>query len=105
MASSEYTLIYGITVEAALLQRLYACAAVEADRADRDNFYPEPWVSERRYEYAATPGWSAAVASAEASGNENWGSDPGVITDGMILSRTQELLAEDPPPAGPPGQS
>jgi hypothetical protein len=41
----------------------------------------------------ASPGWDEAWSSALASGGDNPGRDPAVITDGMILSEVQALVA------------
>jgi hypothetical protein len=44
---------------------------------------------------AASPGWDQAWSSALAAGNETPGRDPGVITDGMILSGVQAIGGGD----------
>jgi hypothetical protein len=41
---------------------------------------------------AIQPGWREAWESALASGVENPGADPAVITDGQILAAVQSLL-------------
>jgi hypothetical protein len=43
---------------------------------------------------AATPGWAEAWESAVAGGIVSPGSDPGVITDGMILAAVQPMGAD-----------
>jgi hypothetical protein len=63
---------------------------------------PEGWQFERRWRLAASPGWDAAWASAVAGGDEDPGSNPGVITDGMILSAVQALIQADNPPIPTP---
>lgn len=55
------------------------------------------WVENNRYVWAASPGWGAAWDSAlaahppETEPDYEPGRDPGVITDGMILSTVQQL--------------
>lgn len=62
---------------------------------------PEGWLYPRRWSVASQPGWAAAWESAVASGIEDPGGDEGVITDGMILSGVQFIIAlETPAPEG-----
>jgi hypothetical protein len=65
--------------------RTAACAAVE--------HIPDPDTCAYRNSLllAAQPGWAAAWESADAAGNPDPGSDPAVITDGMILAAVQAL--------------
>lgn len=55
------------------------------------------WVANNRYVWASSPGWGAAWESAlaahppESEPDYEPGRDPGVITDGMILSTVQQL--------------
>jgi hypothetical protein len=58
---------------------------------------PEGWQMEHRWTLAASPGWDAAWASAVAGGMEDPGADPGVITDGMILSAIQGIIEAEKP--------
>jgi len=57
------------------------------------------WVKDHRYVWAASPSWGAAWDSAlaahppETEPDYEPGKDPGVITDGMILSTVQALGA------------
>ena len=44
------------------------------------------------------PGWDDAWDSAIASGIEDPGGNEGVITDGMILSGVQAVIASETPP-------
>lgn len=67
-----------------LRSRITACAAQEVTTDD-----PAGWASTHIWELASAPGWGSAWASAVAGGNEAPGRDPGVITDGMILSEVQ----------------
>lgn len=70
-----------------LTQREAAAAAQEQDGD------PMTWALANGMKLAASPGWADAWASALASGNTEPGKDPGVITDGMILSAVQALAA------------
>ena len=45
-----------------------------------------------QWQCAAEPGWGEAWESAIAGGTTDIGNDPGVITDGMILSAVQKHL-------------
>jgi hypothetical protein len=72
------------------LRRRVAASAAQEDATITD---PDDWTAVNRYKWAAAPGWDAAWASAVAGNNPDPGSDPGVITDGMILSQVQTLLA------------
>jgi hypothetical protein len=80
---------YSMTLNGALRGRLAAAAATEpTPPAD-----PEGWVNEQRWALCSAPGWDEAWASALAGGVEDPGADAGVITDAMILSQTQAVLA------------
>jgi hypothetical protein len=70
-----------------LCARVQACAAQELPDADN----PYVWQAEHMLDLAAQPGWDAAWSSALASGNEQPGRDPAVISDGMILSGVQAV--------------
>lgn len=59
---------------------------------------PQEWVAANRWELASQPGWDAAWDSAVASGVPNPGADEAVITDGMILSGVQAVVAANTPP-------
>ncbi len=83
-----YIDVYAMTGSGSLHGRLSAAAATEHASGD-----PELWVREHRYQLVSAPGWGDAWASAVASENEDPGADPGVITDGMILSQVQAILA------------
>lgn len=65
---------------------------------------PEGWQSEHAWDMAVQPGFAEAYAYALAKDppNERPGYDPSVITDGMILSGIQGIIAAEaavPPPA------
>jgi hypothetical protein len=62
---------------------------------------PKGWLYARNWEVVSQPGWSEAWASAVAGGVTNPGEDEGVITDGMILSGVQAVIASETPPAPP----
>lgn len=74
-----------------LIRRLTAAAAKESITD------PSGWVSLYRYEVASQPGWDAAWDSAVAGGVEDPGNDEAVITDGMILSGVQAVVAANQP--------
>ena len=80
-----------IAANPAMLARVAQCAAKQGE--------PEPdgWAQLHRRTWAAAPGWDEAWASARASheGDETYdpGQDEAVITDPMILSQVQEMLA------------
>lgn len=74
-----------------LQRRVTSCAAQQHVPGD-----PEHWTVTNRYLWAAAPGWGAAWASALAAHPEDGydpGGDPAVITDAMILTQVQAMLA------------
>ena len=82
----SYLDISHIAANGTMRQRVAACAAQEGEKA------PENWAYTTSYLWAATPGWDPAWASAEpANPGADHGANPGVITDGMILSAVQGL--------------
>lgn len=82
----SYSTIATMQNDIALDQRITAAAAQE----QKTKPYGE-WVAEYRWDIVSTPGWAEAWESAVASGVENPGNDPGVITDQMILSAVQPI--------------
>jgi hypothetical protein len=72
-----------------LSNREQAAAAQEIPVGGMD---PRTWQADNSLRLAASPGWSEAWASAVAGGVPRPGKDPGVITDGMILSAVQALI-------------
>ena len=74
----------------ALNRRITAGAAKESI----DN--PQQWTQLYRWEVAGQPGWDAAWDSAVAGGVPDPGADEAVITDGMILSGIQAVVAANP---------
>jgi hypothetical protein len=89
-----YLDIAGMTRNESLGARLSAAAAQEqANGAVLIPDMPESWASFNRWKLAAAPGWADAWASAEAAGNPDPGADEAVITDPMILSQVQAVIA------------
>lgn len=89
-----------IAANSYMAERVSQCAAQQGEPE------PDTWTYENRREWAAAPGWDAAWASAEASHpppdppdpsvpNYDPGKDEAVITDAMILSQVQAMLAGD----------
>ena len=72
-------------------QRCMACYATEGGTEDN----PSAWWSQHAWDLAGQPGFGDAYASALASGVENPGRDPGVITDPQILSAVQALISQE----------
>ena len=73
-----------------MLNRVKACVAQEHPDAD-----PETWVSTYMLKVCASPNWGESWASALANLNITQpGKDPSVISDGMILSAVQPIVAE-----------
>lgn len=73
--------------DADLRSRVAAAAAQEQTETE-----PWEWVSVNMLRVTAAPGWDAAWASAQASSVDRPGKDPGVISDGQILSSVQLLI-------------
>lgn len=73
--------------------RIASCAAQQGCAEDR-GIDPDAWTLEWRRDWAAAPGWDAAWESSQAQNPplESPGSDPGVITDGQILSQVQSMM-------------
>ncbi len=95
MADSLYT-ISVIANDPLFTQRLNAGAAQQDVPGD-----PVAWVWNNRYDIASAPSWAAAVdswlaANPGADPANGWATDPAVITDGMIISQLQAMIA--PPP-------
>ena len=90
----SYSTVATIAEDPALTRRVQAAAAEERV----PDLYG--WIYRNIWLVASQPGWDEAWESAVAGGVENPGADPGVITDGMILSGVQEVIGEQTPPAG-----
>lgn len=89
----SYSDVASIAESFSLNRRLNAGAAKESIAN------PTQWVGLYRWEIASQPGWDAAWASAVAGEVGDPGADEGVITDAMILSGIQAVLAANPPEA------
>lgn len=68
--------------------RIAACAAVEIDLGA---LHPTSWASQNQWAIAASPGFADKYAYALATGIENPGRDPSVISDAEILSAVQAM--------------
>ena len=81
----SYAGIHAMQANPSLRARITACAVQEGKT------WAQISAPEFFYKLAASPGWAAAWASAEAGSVPDPGADPGVITDGMILAAVQAL--------------
>jgi hypothetical protein len=77
-----------MSMDGGIRNRCAQAAAQEGVEGD-----PDVWTYDHRRQLAAAPGWEAAWDSAKANGNPDPGNDESVITDGMILSQVQAMLA------------
>jgi hypothetical protein len=84
-----------IAASATMQSRVAQCAT-EQDIPEADG-----WTYANRREWAAAPGWADAWASAQASHPDDpdfdAGADEAVITDQMILSQVQSMVAAESP--------
>lgn len=93
----SYLTISHIVDDQSIMRRALACCATEGVEN------PRTWVIENDWELAAQPNWAAAYASAKLAHDadpENVpppGENEAAITDGMILSGVQALLARTTP--------
>jgi len=69
-----------------------SAAAAQQGVAETAGLDPDMWTLEWRKVWASSPGWDAAWESAQAGNVQTPGMDPGVITDGMILSQVQVMM-------------
>lgn len=83
----SYNTIAKIAQDGALRHRIMACIAQEDPAA-----HASMWADAHMWRLAASPGWAAAWASAEAGSVPDPGGNEGVITDGMILAAVQAVL-------------
>lgn len=88
----SYNTVADMAEDFALNRRLTAAVAKEAI------LDPKGWLYPRNWQVVSQPGWDAAWDSAVAGGVENPGADEAVITDGMILSGVQAVIASETPP-------
>lgn len=72
-----------------LIIRCAACAATQ----DIDK--PEQWAWDHQWKLSAQPGWDAAYSYAIDTGVQHPGSQAGVISDAMILSGVQAIIAAE----------
>jgi hypothetical protein len=115
LADDSYLSISTIATDAFMIERLNACATQQEYLGSIviDEKWGDPpggvlsWVANMRYVWASSPGWGAAWDYALAAHPDDAayepGQDPGVITDGMILSAVQALGAPPPEPEPAPG--
>ena len=85
--TDTYNAIADVADSGSLARRVAASAAQEGTPGD-----VAAWAYERRYVYAAAPGWGEAYAYAADTGNADPGADEAVITDAMILSQVQAMI-------------
>ena len=90
MADSTYFTAWGMTTNNDLMMRVAASAQQEGAPGD-----PEQWSREHRWDWATKSDWIAAVQAAQDTGITAWGQNPGVVTDGMILSYVQSTVAAE----------
>lgn len=83
-----YWTISQMSLDNDLTSREAACYAQE--RIGTED--PTRWALDNGLALAGNPGWGEAYESALASNVERPGKDPGVITDGMILSAVQGII-------------
>lgn len=82
--------------------RVRGTVIIEMTRGNGDLFSPTDaldngattWTQRHRELIAGIPGFAEAVAYAILTGNDNWATDQGVISDAMILSAVQWARAE-----------
>jgi hypothetical protein len=103
--ADSYLAISEIASDQRMTERLNAAATQQEHLGAVDFHYAntaapysaQVWVHDYRYVWASSPGWGAAWDSALAAHppatepDYEPGRDPGVITDGMILSTVQAL--------------
>lgn len=77
--------LWTLRMDEAIKRRVIACAALEGQ------FQPGQWWETHGWEVVAHTDWADAYTYASNSGHTNPGTDPAVITDGMILSAVQDV--------------
>ena len=85
--ADTYLAISAIANDAHMQERVRACYAQQTEGSD-----PVNWAWTNRYDWASAPGWGEAWDSALASGVEEPGKDPAVISDDQVLSQVQSML-------------
>lgn len=74
-----------------IVDRVTACASTQGITD------PQRFAWEHSWKLSASPGWDAAYSYAITANVPNPGNDEGCITDGMILSAVQALIAAETP--------
>lgn len=72
-----------------LLERIAACTATQGIRQ------PVGWAYDRQWQLSAQPGWSEAYEYALTISVDSPGKQENVISDTMILSAVQAIIADD----------
>lgn len=86
----SYKTQYVIAQDSMLFNRITACASLEGVTD------PMTWTYAYRWQFSAQPGWGDAYASAlQADPSISPGDNEAVITDNMILSAVQAILATE----------
>lgn len=93
----SYNTVADIRENAALARRITVCVSKEVPGED-----PQSWVMSRQWVLANQPGWEQAWLSAVANGVIDPGKREDTITDEMILSAVQAILAAEVVPAPSP---
>lgn len=86
-----YLTVSAIAADQSMRSRVAAAYAVEQNGPD--SVGAENWAYTNAYWWASAPGWADAWDSAVAGGVPDPGADPGVVTDPMILTQVQAMLA------------
>jgi hypothetical protein len=96
MAESAYYVAYLMTNNYDLLNRVAASAQQEIERLGLTDIDPYEWSVTHKWEWATQDDWTAAVLAAITTGITEWGRNPNVVTDQMILSWVQPAIAPAP---------
>jgi hypothetical protein len=89
--ADQFLTIATISENTPMNRRVAACYAQQT-AGDVEPVDPTQWAFDRRYGWAAAPGWAEAWDSAVASGVDDPGADPAVITDAQILTQVQAMI-------------
>lgn len=74
---------------------LRVTAAYAIETPSGQGIDPPLWATQHTWDLASQPGFGDAYASARAADNPGPGRDPAVITDEMILSAVQAVVAAE----------
>lgn len=88
----SYSSIAAAAQDAQLRLRIAACVAQEGHAGQTLQTGALMRADSLQWQCCAEPGWGPAWESAQITGNPSPGTDPGVITDAMILSAVQKHL-------------